>query len=328
MMKDKVLVSFASYNAPAFLEHLISSIERYDAGYPFDLLIVNNGSSDPLQLRLLEKYAKKYRVEDRENYGRAQGGYDFAWQNNKDYKYYFFLHDDSAILRSNWLKVAVDRVEDESYESCLPESCRHLPVGKAGFQSYQWGDKYKYLRTGGPQLFRYMDPIVKFLEIDIPEYYQHVNDDRYIIKNELLQKMGKVWNIECWKQLELAGDEGFKKVDEWFTVNLPNRSPFHPNERYGWRYNAFQTMSEFLSDIAPMRYGYRTHNIIGDGYCQEELGWSKFWGLEYINHYGSHNLFKRMALVFKTKEEEVRKRFKDKVFLQICDNIVKKETSI
>jgi len=32
------------------------------------------------------------------------------------------------------------------------------------------------------------------------------------------------------------------------------------------------------------------------------------------------------TLLLKASEEDVRKRFKDKTFLQICDNIVKRET--
>lgn len=337
-LTNKTLVSFCSYNAPQFLEHLMDTIEQHDAGSPFDLLILDNSSTDRKQRELLERYSKKYRIEVRPNYGRAQGGYDHAWQNNKNYKYYFFMHDDSAVLCDNWLKVAVDRMEEPS----LAE------IGKVGFQAYEWGDKYRYTRTGHQQIFHYMDPIAKFLQIEIPELYQHVNDDRYLIKNELLQKMGHIWSVEDWKQLELCSQNpcstcgkgmgedphcsnGYHRniwslINQWFEEYLPNRTLFAPNERYGWRYHAFQTVSEFLSDIAPMRYGYRTKCVIGNGYCQEELGWSSFWGLEYINHYGCHNFFKRIAILLGTTEESVRLRCKDKNFLHYCDNIVKRET--
>lgn len=324
-MKDKVLVGFGTYNAPGFLQHLVESFERYNPGYDCELHIVDNNSDDTKQINLLEKYSKKHFVHTRENLGRAQGSYDFLWQNNKDFKYYFFMHDDSAIMTDNWLKLAIDRIEDTSFESVLPESTRLLPVGKVGFQSYEWGDKQKYFRTGHPQMFRYIDWIAPVLGVEIPDHYQHINDDRYLIKNELLQKMGKIWNIEHFKQLELENSDTFNEIDEWFTEHLPNRTPFQPNDRYGWRYHAFQTVSEFLSDIAPMRYGYRTHNLVGDGYCQEELGWTKFWGLEHVNHYGSHNLFKRLSGLLAAPEEEIRKKFRDRTFLQICDNIVKKE---
>ena len=90
-MKDKVLVGFGTYNAPHFLQHLVESFERYDPGYDCELHIVDNNSDDIRQISLLEKYSKKHFVHTRENLGRAQGSYDFLWQNNKDFKYYFFM---------------------------------------------------------------------------------------------------------------------------------------------------------------------------------------------------------------------------------------------
>ena len=330
-MKDKVLVSFSSYNAPQFLEHLVESIEQHDAGYDYDLLVLDNTSTDQQQKTILEKISKKHRVEVKDNLGRAQGSYDYAWRNNKDYKYYFFLHDDSAILRDNWLKVAVDRMEDTSLErylsQCKPETLSNSHVGKVGFQAYEWGDKYRYLRTGYKQVFDYMDPIAEMIGIKIPEYYQHINDDRYLIKNELLQRMDKVWNIEHWKQMEECQNQIWISINEWFEKNLQNKTNFYPEPRYGHRYHAFQTVSEFLSDIAPMSHGYRTHCVLGDGYCQEELGWSKFWGNEYIVHYGDHVFFKRMSIILNTLEGSVRTRLQQKNFLHYCDNIVKRETN-
>jgi glycosyltransferase involved in cell wall biosynthesis len=324
-MENKVLVSISTYNAPAFLSHLLQSIDRYDAGYDYDLLIVDNTSDNTQQLKILERYASKYRIEQRPNEGRAQGGYNYAWQNNKNYKYYFFLHDDSAIIRDNWLKLAVDRIEDNSLESALTPDLYDWPetIGKVGFQTYEWGNKYKYLRTGFPQIFRYMDPVADLLQVKIPEYYQHINDDKYLIRNELLQKMGKIWNVGDFHEMEKADDPMFHSVSEWYEERFPNTVPLKP---YDGRYNAFQTCSEFFSDIAPMRYGYRTHCVLGDGHCQEQLGWSKFWGNTYIVHYGDHVIFKRLALILKTTEEEVRKNFKNEPFLNICDNIIKKDT--
>lgn len=324
-MKNKTLIAFSSYNAPWFLEHLVSSFERTDPGADCDLLIIDNSSIDAKQLALLDKFAKKYRVESKPNYGRAQHAYDYAWQNNKDYKYYFFMHDDSSFLRDGWLKLAVNRIEDESCEDVLPTSVRNLPVGKVGFQSYEWQNKRRYLRTGYSALFDYIEPVAKILNIEMPEYHQHISDDRYLIKNELLQKMGHVWNIETFKQMEIQGDPTWKDIDEWFVNGgLENYDPFSP-ERYTYLYHKFQTVTEFLSDIAPMRYGYRTHHIDGDGDCQEETGWSKFSGVQYIAHYGSHSLFKRLSLLLGAPEEDVRSKFKDKTFLQIADNFVKKE---
>lgn len=337
-MNEKVLVSFSSYNSPVFLEHLVESIEKYDAGYPFDLLILDNSSTDPRQLKALERFAKKYRVEVKPNHGRAQGGYHHAYINNLDYPYHFFLHDDSAIIRNNWLKVGIDRIKDTSLESVIlpdhdymcgvKEFSPMCKVGKVGYQGYEWGSHTKYFRTKRNQIFYYMQWVTPLNYIRMPNYYQHLNDDRLLYTKECLDAIydggDRLYNIEYWKQLE--GGALWKAIHEWFKeANLHNEAPFAPNDRYGPNYNTFQTVSEFLNDTNPMRHEFRTHCLLGDGYCQEELGWSKFWGNEYVVHYGDHVVFKRLSLLFKRPEEEIRARFKDKTFLTICDNIIKKE---
>lgn len=333
-MNEKVLVSFSTHNAPHFLEHLVQSIERFDAGYPFDLLILDNSSTDPKQLKLLEKYASKYRVETRPNHGRAQGGYDHAFVNNPNYKYYFFMHDDSAIIRDGWLQIAVDRMEgtfkpiEDWGDTNKWATC---PVGKVGFQGYEWGTNKKYFRTNLNQPFHYMDEISKIMGIILPEAYQHINDDKILYSNQYLThlygKDEKIWNIEDWKDFELEKDPLWSEIQNWYKAKgLYNSAPFAPNDRYGPDYNTFQTISEFLNDINPMRHGFRTHCILGIGYCQEQLGWSRFWGNEYVVHYGDHVVFKRLSRLLKSPEELVRAKFKDKNFLTICDNIIRKET--
>ncbi|MDO8659943.1 MAG: glycosyltransferase [Candidatus Parcubacteria bacterium] len=325
-IKDKVLVSFCSYNAPYFIESLINSIERHDAGYDFDLLIYDNSSTDNLQLKLLENYSKKYRCETRPNHGRAQGAYDDAWQSNKNYKYYFFMHDDSVILKDNWLKIAVDRINDVSVEPYIESEISELPIGKVGFQSYEWGDAFKYFRTKYSQIFeKYIEDLSFILGIDVPKYYQHMNDDRFLIRNELLQKMGKIWNVELWRQMEIQKNVKWRAINDFFERCLPNKTAFQPNERYGYKYHAFQTVSEFMSTIAPVKHGYRTHCVFGDGYCQEELGWSKFWGNDWIVHWGSHVVFKRLAILLNTTEEVVREKYKDKTFLTHASGLISRE---
>ncbi len=325
-MKDKVLISFSSYNSPWFLENLIFTYEQTEAGYDHDLLIIDHSSTDKAQLRLLEKYSKKYRVETRPNYGRAQGSYEYAWQNNKDYKYYFFMHDDSAFIKNNWLKLAVDRINDNFVEREEIEQFSHFPIGKVGFQCYEWQDKYKYLRTGHRTIFWYMDFLQSIYDIEIPSFYQHINDDRFLVKNDLLKLSNKIWNIEHFKQIE--DSDWFVQIEKEFDKRgIINKDPFPPDNRYGWRYHTFQTVSEFQNDIMPMRYGYRTHCVVGNGYCQEELGWNSFWGNEYVAHFGSHNVFKRLALLFNTSEENIRNSYKNIAALRKFTNLIKQETS-
>jgi hypothetical protein len=333
-MKDKALIAFSTYNQPWFLEHCVDTFQRIDPGYPCDLLIWDNSNTDSKSLKLLEQYSKKYRVQTRPNIGRAQGSYNQTWQENKDHQYYFFCHDDVGFIRDGWLKLAVDRINDDSIEpiwktSKLINAASYVDfsrskVGKVGFQAYEWGTKYNYFRTGHRQIFHYMDPVAEILKIHIPTYYQHINDDKILYSNECLQKIGKIWNIEdFWTNK--AKNDVFEKINKWFVENgLENYEQFQPT-KYTYLGHKFQTVSEFLNDISPALNNFRTHCVIGDGYCQEEAGWGNFRGNEFIVHYGDHVVFKRLSLLFKQSEEAVRARFKDKTFLTVCDNIIKKE---
>src|SRR3990167_9842453 len=115
-MKNKVLIGVSSRNTHFFLSHFIRTFEKHDSGYPCDLLIVDEGSTNVTQLKLLDSLSKKYMVRVRSNTGRAQGTYAYVWDNFKDYEHYFFMHNDSAILRNNWLKLAMDRMNDPFVE--------------------------------------------------------------------------------------------------------------------------------------------------------------------------------------------------------------------
>src|SRR3990167_6484010 len=89
-MKNKVLIGVSSRNTHFFLSHFIRTFEKHDPGYPCDLLIVDEGSTNVTQLKLLESLSKKYMVRVRSNTGRAQGTYAYVWDNFKDYEHYFF----------------------------------------------------------------------------------------------------------------------------------------------------------------------------------------------------------------------------------------------
>jgi hypothetical protein len=325
MLKDRVLIAFSTFNAPHFLNHLVSGIERYDPGYPFDLLIMDHSSTDSRQLRLLDRLAGRYRVETRPNLGRAQGGYQHAWQNNKGYKYYFFLHDDSSIIRNLYIKMGIDRLHDHRLEQELPEDIARLPVGKVGYQAYRWGCHDMYVNSPYPCIFRYMGPVAKALGLQIPLYYQHINDDRLLFTNEMLAAAGKIWSLEDFRQI--MGTDTFSFINNFFRERFPGNGWIQPKDIYnGADWEGFQTTCEFLNDMLPMLAGFRTHCLVGDGYVQEELGWSRFWGSEYVNHFGSHSVFKRLALLLKVPEEEIRARYRQPSFLALCDSIIRKET--
>lgn len=340
---NKALVAISTFNSPVFLDHFLETFKKIDPGYECDLLIIDNSSTHPAQLRILEKASKINNciIKTKPNYGRAQAGYQFAWDNYKNYKYYFFLHDDSSFIRDGWLKIAIDRLHDKSLENVLNEDIKtsiylcgvapkpfQLKVGKVGFQAYKWGNKYHYFEENfnkRKQIFHYMDEVNEMLQINAPYYYQHINDDKILYSHECLSAIKRISNIEDWKQLEKT--EVWNNILNFFKKNnLYNNTPFAPIERYGANYNVFQALSEYINDITPMMNGFRTHCVLGDGYCQEDLGWSNFRGNEYIVHYGDHVVFKRLSLLTNIEEDEIRKRFSNKTFLTFCDKIIKDDS--
>jgi hypothetical protein len=326
-VKEKALVSFSTYNAPSFVKLLIETLNETDAGFPFDLLIYDNSSTDSVHLLQLDKLAKTYDIRTRPNLGRAQGGYAEAFNSQSDYRYYLFMHDDSFFVRDNWLRVAVDRMHDVSVEHPDLLPYKNYPVGKIGYQSYEWGTLHHYLDSTFPAIFRFMDPLNKSV-FHCPKHFQHINDDRILYTNKALTSFlpPKIWNIEWFRNKEKWSM--FQQVNDFFQKNYPGRGFIEPKETYsGADWEGFQTLSEFMNDITPMEHGFRTHNVIGNGYCQEKLGWDSFWGNEYIAHFGSHNVFKRLAIIFNTTEESVRASYKDVNFLRRCVNIIRKETT-
>src|SRR3990167_8169085 len=105
-MKNKVLIAVSSRNSHVFLNHFVRTFEQHDPGFPCDLLIVDEGSTNLSQLRSLESLSKKYKIDIRDSTGRAQGTYEHVRKNYRNqYKYYFLMHNDSSILRDNWLKL-------------------------------------------------------------------------------------------------------------------------------------------------------------------------------------------------------------------------------
>jgi len=334
-LKKKVLIGVSTRNTPHFLSHFIRTFEAHDPGYEFDLLLVDEGSDNPKQLKLLEKLSKKYMIDVRDSTGRAQGTYEHVRKNYRNqYEYYFLLHNDSAILRNGWLDLAVKRINDNDYlEPGLedyPETAK-MPVGKMGFQGYMYGTLQHYLvprladgsKVRGP--YYYGDFLLEQMGLEVPAVYQLINDDRHLWTNDLFSKIDVMWNIEEFRKQK--DTDMFRNIEEFYNNNFTKIQYIQPKEIYhGNNWEGFQGVSEMMTSLAPARFGFRTHCIFGDGWLQEKIGWTEFWGLEYINHYGSHNFYKRMSLLHKLDEMEFRKKLNNEVMLTICDKMVKAET--
>ncbi|MEK6883016.1 MAG: hypothetical protein AABY22_25555, partial [Nanoarchaeota archaeon] len=222
-----------------------------------------------------------------------------------------------------------DGIKDE------PDICA-MPVGKVGFQGYMHnalghGDSDYYLepykkdnqKIRGP--YYYADILFNFMGLKLPRIYQLINDDRHLWKNELFSKIDVMWNIEEFRKLK--DTEMFKNINEFYNNNFTKIQHIEPKEIYnGANWEGFQGVSELMSSVSPYRFGFRTHCVLDSGTLQEKVGWTRFWGLEFLNHYGSHNFYKRMSALYNVDEDEFRKKLNNEAMLTACDKIVKAET--
>ena len=138
-MKDKILLTVVTRNNPVLLSHLVDSIEKNDAGFPYDLLLLDAESDNIQHLNVLEKLSKRYMVQ-RIADDRVEASYNVAWEQNRDYKYYLFMHDDCHVERENWLKVFVGRMNSGHCEEIIKNThLKALPIGKVclGNQFYR-----------------------------------------------------------------------------------------------------------------------------------------------------------------------------------------------
>ncbi len=311
---DRCLVVVSTHNAPSFMDCFAHTFMQHDPGYPCDLLVWDcDNRPDEASFVLHNRVSSIGSVLRRPNVGRAQAGYQAAWKMYPKYKYYFFMHDDSAFIRDGWLADGIARMNDSSVENCLPEEIAALPVGKVGYCSYEWGTLDRYFRTQYPAIFRFLRPLLE----EHPELvgdpdklvFQHIADDKVLYSNECLKAMKSIAHIERYRKSD--GTPSCPAINEWFAKHYPGRGFIEPQERYnGACWEGYQTWCEFLNDIAPVRAGFRSHNLVGDGYSQEELAYNSFWGSEKVVHFGAHNVFKRIAQLVRDDEDSVRKHYK------------------
>lgn len=113
-MNNKTIISVVipCYNHGAYLEETISSIEKNKGQYKIETIVVNDGSSDPLTLSVLNKIEKKnVRVLHQENLGLAKARNNgIALANGK----YIIPLDSDNHLTQEYLTTAVDLMEKDN----------------------------------------------------------------------------------------------------------------------------------------------------------------------------------------------------------------------
>jgi hypothetical protein len=322
-MKDKILVVCVTRDNPVLLQHMFQTFKRYDPGYDCDFLIVDNDSQTDQQKRALNFLSKDAGVVTAQN-NRVEASFDWAWRNNPEYKYYFFVHDDAAANKENWLKVFVDRMDSGYAEEIIQHThLAGLPIGKVGAQTQFWRSYSSVLGYSVQCLF--LEQVIKAMGKEPPQIFKYSDCDRVLISSECLQATNGIRNLSEFKEMQKKAPELYESLTG--VLNQYLRYPdegIPPKDQYpaGECWNKFCLTAEMMNSIDPLIAGYRTVGLEGDGYLEEIHGYDEIWGNNYVHHYGSPNFRQHIARVFGTDKEEVKKHFNEKVFLLKMDRIV------
>ena len=107
-----VVISFYDRRQPNHLYALLTSLERFPSGAPFDVAIVVNQTNDsPLQL---SKTRLPAHILYRHNTGMNIGAWDFGWRALPDYDYFLFLQDECYVVREDWLARFIARADRDN----------------------------------------------------------------------------------------------------------------------------------------------------------------------------------------------------------------------
>lgn len=324
-MKDKILTIIVSRNNPVLLRYMFDTIERYSAGYDTDIVIADASSDQPAQLKVLEGLSKKYTIQTVPN-GRVETNYSLVWKERKDYRYYFFLHDDMSINANDWLKVFVDRINSRYSEPIIENThLKSLPIGKVCLGHQPWRSYDSIL--GYPVQCLFLKHALDFLyPSKTPEIFKYCDGDRVLISNECITATNGFRHTEEYKDLKTQNPQMYEKLCSILHQYLQHADEgMYPKSLYpaGECWNKLTLLSEFLNSIDPLLSGYRTVGLYGTGYLEQINGFDVPYQHRFITHLGSPNVRQFLGRKLNTDKEEIKKHFNDKIFLMKCDKLVR-----
>jgi glycosyltransferase involved in cell wall biosynthesis len=319
-MKDKVLIVLITRNNPILLQFFIESYEKRIAGYDNDIVILDGESTNLEQLKVLEKLSKKYKIQTVPN-NRVEANYNVAWEQNKDYKFYFFLHDDSYIIKDGWLKLFVDKMNSGYCEDIIKGTeFEKLPIGKVAQGTQPWRDYQSILGYPVQCIFlKYLLNIIR--PGQIPSIFRYCDCDRVLISNECItatngfRHIGDFWDIK--EKNKILYDQLCQILNKY--LPYPDEGSY-PLDKYppGECWRKFSLSGEFMSSIDPLIKGFRTVGVSDDGYLEQVDGFDVPKGHDVVLHLGSPNFREFVAKKLNSDREEVRKYFNNKVFVLKC----------
>jgi hypothetical protein len=324
-MKNKVLVTIVTRNNPALIEHFIDSINKYDPGYDCDILILDSSSNDSKHLKILDKLSKKHIIQTVPN-NRVEANYNIAWEQNKNYEYYFFTHDDCKIIVNNWLKMFIDKINSNYCEDIIKKiSLKNLPIGKVGATNQPWRNYTSIL--GYPVQCKFLKYVLELLTPNkVPKIFKYTDGDRVLIKNKCMKDTNGFRHVGEFKTLMNKDynlyNELCKILNKYLLYKDEGSYPFNmypPGECWG----KFTLVGEFMSSTDPLMGGWRTVGVNDEEYLEQIHGFSTPMMHNCVLHYGSPNFREFIGKQLNSDRESIKKHFNNKSFLLKMDKIYK-----
>lgn len=184
----KVCIIIVNLNGKEFLKNCLDSIKKNTIYPNYEVVVVDNGSTDGSQGLVKSEYSWVSLVENKTNRGFSGGNNDGIFYAEKKFcPDYFYLLNNDTLVEKGWLSEAVDTVERNKEIGIVGSrqlSFERKPAVSAGWINmfgvkYYWGDKEKdvgWVSGAGFLVKRKVfETIGLFDEIYNPIYYEETD---------------------------------------------------------------------------------------------------------------------------------------------------------
>ena len=230
----RVVISFYDRRPQVHLNRLLDRMSHFNAGSPYDVLIVVNSTGE---LRIEPQLQGQVSVIYRENTGMNIGAWNAGWLDDKTYEQYVFLQDECFPIRENWLRWLTDPLKDPGIglvgESFNPAwNANWLTLSKAHLGS-ELPDHF-IGRRPAPRVEVYLNAM-KTWGIDPGETGKHLRSLVWSMRRETLEQLGGFpigGNYgEC-----IAAEIGVSRLVESKGLRLEQAGPrpFHAIAHFEW----------------------------------------------------------------------------------------------
>jgi len=168
-----VSIIIVNLNGINYLENCLNSIKKNTSYLNYNIIVVDNGSTDGTQKLVKSKYPQVDLIENKENRGLSGGNNDgIKYAINKYNPDYFLLLNNDTTVEKNWLNEAVKTAQKSEN------------TGIVGLKQLTF-ERKPAISAGWIKLFR-----VKYYFGNEEEKVGWVSGAGFVIKKEVIQKIG------------------------------------------------------------------------------------------------------------------------------------------